>query len=236
MLNPNPLYWKQMQNLNIVFIQRSEFINFIDCLVTLTFYCQIVYCELLEQMIWSFHWYLPIAAAILNPMNPAPGLVSWFHESGFGFRNRFQIWSYQTGPKISGSHNRDQLNSIFGNSISKWVAVTWPCGQTARTLCRDNGGDIPYCTAPNKARRLVFKQKHKNQHSNPRVVLMPTACHWRHRKLWPRQSRPSWKLWTGHTGSCDNDNLRHHVNSGFQCENLPSWCIPIRWQISCNNR
>ena len=52
----------------------------------------------------------PSPSAILNPKNPVPGLVSWFHESGFGFGksglnkrtgfwNRFQFWSNQTGPQ-----------------------------------------------------------------------------------------------------------------------------------------
>ena len=56
----------------------------------------------------------PSPSVILNPINPASGLVSWFHESGFGFRksglnkgngfwNRFQFWYNQTGPAFSWS-------------------------------------------------------------------------------------------------------------------------------------
>ena len=61
-------------------------------------------------------------------MNPAPGLVSWFHESGFGFRksclnkrngfwNRFQFWSNQTGPQLNWHH------SLQGTR-QKWTDVS----------------------------------------------------------------------------------------------------------------
>ena len=118
MLNPNPVSRKQMQNLDLFFIQISLFINFIR-----TNFIKMSLCCFTNFLLWNCGLRnaqtnclkfppdtCPSASAILNPMNLAPGLVSWFHESGFGFRksglnkrngfwNRFQIWSNQTGPK-----------------------------------------------------------------------------------------------------------------------------------------
>ena len=45
----------------------------------------------------------PLPSAILNLMNPSLGLVSWFHESGFGFRK-------------SGLNKRNKLVSILVKS------------------------------------------------------------------------------------------------------------------------
>ena len=50
-------------------------------------------------------------STVLNPLNLPLRLVSWFHESSFGFRksglnkqkrfwNRFRFWPNQTGPKL----------------------------------------------------------------------------------------------------------------------------------------
>ena len=118
MLNPNPVSRKQMQNLDLFFIQMSLFINFIR-----TIFFKMSLCCFTNFLLWNCGLWnaktnclkippdtCPSASAILNPMNLAPGLVSWFHESGFGFRksglnkrhgfwNRFQFWSNQTGPK-----------------------------------------------------------------------------------------------------------------------------------------
>ena len=73
----------------------------------------------------------PSPSAILNPKNPAPGLVSWFHESGFGFGksglnkrtgfwNRFQFWSNQTGPK----YQWNQTIDVGTAGLSKqWTSI-----------------------------------------------------------------------------------------------------------------
>ena len=106
-----------MQNLDLFFIQMSLFINFIR-----TIFFKMSLCCFTNFLLWNCGLWnaktnclkippdtCPSASAILNPMNLAPGLVSWFHESGFGFRksglnkrhgfwNRFQFWSNQTGP------------------------------------------------------------------------------------------------------------------------------------------
>ena len=123
MLNPNPVSRKQMQNLDLFFIQISLFINFIR-----TNFIKMSLCCFTNFLLWNCGLRnaqtnclkfppdtCPSASAILNPMNLAPGLVSWFHESGFGFRksglnkrngfwNRFQIWSNQTGPQCLTSY------------------------------------------------------------------------------------------------------------------------------------
>ena len=75
----------------------------------------------------------PSSSAILNPMNPALGLVSWFYESGFGFRksglnkrngfwNRFQFWSNQTGPWLPGWSTQ-----ISRHRSSDWDNIGFSC-------------------------------------------------------------------------------------------------------------
>ena len=127
MLNPNPVSRKQMQNLDLFFIQMSLFINFIR-----TIFFKMSLCCFTNFLLWNCGLWnaktnclkippdtCPSASAILNPMNLAPGLVSWFHESGFGFRksglnkrhgfwNRFQFWSNQTGPELELGFGFDQ--------------------------------------------------------------------------------------------------------------------------------
>ena len=70
-------------------------------------YCQIMDCELIKQIFWSFHWHLLIAVAILNPKNLPPWMVSrikirfqkiWPKKHKW-FWNRFRVWCNQTGPK-----------------------------------------------------------------------------------------------------------------------------------------
>ena len=63
------------------------------CVVSVTFYFEIVDCELLKQIVWSFHWDLPVAVRHLESNESG---------SGAGFmisriRIRFQkIWPKQT--------------------------------------------------------------------------------------------------------------------------------------------
>ena len=110
MSNPNPVSCKQVQNLHLVFIKISEFINFkkanfikMSLLSFYNFYCQIMDFESTKQIVSTDTCISP--PAILNPINPPllcpnkkhgwqksigkfinPGLVSWFDESGFGLR------------------------------------------------------------------------------------------------------------------------------------------------------
>ena len=99
MLNTNPVSWKQMQNLDLGFIQMSLLINSsvrisskCHWVVSLTFYYEIVDCELLKQSVWGFHWHLPIADHHLESNESGSG-------AGFmvsGIRIRFQkIWPKQ---------------------------------------------------------------------------------------------------------------------------------------------
>ena len=124
MLNPNPVSWKQMQNLDLVFIQMSLFFNFIRtdfikmslcCFISFLLWnpgCEIVDCELLKQIVWSFHWPLPIAVRHLESSESSyrAGFMvlririrfqKIWHKQSNGFLNRFQFWSNQTGPRYS---------------------------------------------------------------------------------------------------------------------------------------
>ena len=69
-------------------------------------------------------------------MNPAPGLVPWFHESGFlfrqsglnkriGFWNWFQFWSHETGPKCTTISSAQFVNSRHEIPYSSgWIIVS----------------------------------------------------------------------------------------------------------------
>ena len=102
----------------IYFLSRCHYLSILSerilskchCVVSLTFYCEIVDYEMIKQIVWSFHQTLA-------------HLVSWFHESGFGFRksglnkrngfwNQFQFWSNQTGPIL-----KAEKSKIIGNGI-----------------------------------------------------------------------------------------------------------------------
>ena len=112
-------FLEQLQNLDLVFIQMSEFINFIHANFIKMSFC---FRNWFIVRLWTVKCFnnlsevstdtCPSPSAILIPMNPALGLVSWFHESGFGFRksglnkrngfwNRLQFWSNQTGPMFA---------------------------------------------------------------------------------------------------------------------------------------
>ena len=91
----------------------------------------------------------PSPSAILNPMNPPPVLVSWFHEPRFGFRksglnkckgfwNRFQFWNKQIGPMICIHLNhinitplQHHLTFTFAGRMPFWCSklCTWNCSQ-----------------------------------------------------------------------------------------------------------
>ena len=80
------------------------------CVVSLKFYCEHVDCELLKQIVRSFHWLLPIVVQHLESNESGSGAGSMVSR----IRIRFQkiwpkqtqrilkpvsFWSNQTGPK-----------------------------------------------------------------------------------------------------------------------------------------
>ena len=85
----------------IYFLFRRRYLSILSiriwskchCVVSFTFYFEIVDCELLKQIVWSFHWDLPVAIRHLESNESG---------SGAGFmvsriRIRFQkIWPKQT--------------------------------------------------------------------------------------------------------------------------------------------
>ena len=123
------------------------------CVVSLPFYCEIVDCELLKQFVWSFHWHLPIAGGHLETMNPAAGLVSWFHEAGFGFRksglnthngfwNRFRFWSNQTEPKWP-NHPLELIGAYVHLNTNNKESLPQRCRRSTNVhLC------LIFCTYP----------------------------------------------------------------------------------------
>ena len=88
-----------LENKCIIWIKvlsRCQYLSILSkchCVVSLTFYCEIVDCKLLKQIVLSFHWHLPIAVRHLESNESG---------SGAGFmvsriRIRFQrIWPKQT--------------------------------------------------------------------------------------------------------------------------------------------
>ena len=67
-----------MQNLDLVFIKMLELISLSKrilskCLVSQAFYCKIMDCELLKQIVWSFQWHLLIAVRHLEFNESATG-------------------------------------------------------------------------------------------------------------------------------------------------------------------
>ena len=72
--------WKQMRNLDLAFIQISEFINFIQAnFIKMSLFCfhsfygHIMDYELIKQNVWSFDWLLLIAVRHLESNESAPG-------------------------------------------------------------------------------------------------------------------------------------------------------------------
>ena len=102
----------------IYFLSRCHYLSILSerifskchCVVSLTFYCEIVDCEMLKQIVWRFHqtlahrrppswiqwiWLRGWFHGFTNPdsVSEDPGL-----NKRHGFWNRFQFWSNQTGP------------------------------------------------------------------------------------------------------------------------------------------
>ena len=77
----------------IYLFYMDDFFSKCHCVVTLTFYCEIVDCKLLKQIVWSFHWHLPIAVGHLESKESGSG--AGFMVSRIRIRFR-KIWPKQT--------------------------------------------------------------------------------------------------------------------------------------------
>ena len=124
MINPNPVSWQQMQNMDLPFIRMSEFII---SLRTIFIKMSLLCTQSVIVKLWTVNCTqklsevstgtCSLSSAILKPMNLPPGLVSWFHESRLGFgksdlkHKGFRHYSpnlmargltvgYETGPPI----------------------------------------------------------------------------------------------------------------------------------------